>query len=625
MTATRADSHRCERCGGSFEATLAPEVTCPFCGHRQTARIRLKAGGAHRDESRTVARRRRRAGDRGERGAVVCSAGSIMGRQRYTIVLVCAYALVVAILVLGLLERQPYDDAWFFKRFAYNLLEHGSFAWNVEDGPVHGNTSQLFQLIAVPVYAVAGDAYTAAMRLLLAAALVAGFFALVRLARCAVYEGAGGAREGGAAAAALMFVSPIALFTALSGMETALVLLALSSFMLALRVIPPRGWGQLAAPVGMLCVYLLRPDAVLLAAMVWAWDRAVLRRQLPIVEGLCFAAVFAAALVGLWAFYGSPLPLSFYLKSGHLTVYSESFIELSAEAKRKNVAFFAVVAAPLLYLALQRVDRRNGGLLIAAAAFVAYHLASTVEVMGGHARFYAPALPLLAAAAAYGFDAARTRARVLMHGAFLMIYTAAVWFLHRAEVIPDATVWIIERVEPAHYVAYVGGAWIAILGAWWRPRLAAGGVLAAAAVAMGIAYPIRAPALPPDTTYLEAQLAQRSGFRDIGKVRACLGEEITLYHSEIGLPGVMFPEATITDLAALMTPDLVFGKTTFDELCAREAPEVIYLPHRVYDTLNDEILTSACIEEYTEVRGDSSSPLYIRNDLLSAYRSCPGP
>jgi hypothetical protein len=60
----------------------------------------------------------------------------------------CVAGAVFALHTLGQMAVDPWDDALFFKRFALNTLDHGVAAWNLSDGPVHGNTTQLFQLLS---------------------------------------------------------------------------------------------------------------------------------------------------------------------------------------------------------------------------------------------------------------------------------------------------------------------------------------------------------------------------------------------------------------------------------------------------------------------------------------------
>ena len=115
---------------------------------------------------------------------------------------------VAALLLFSRGSLPPYDDALFFSRFAHNFVEHGVFAWTVEEGALHGNTSQLWQgVLALLHWAVPGFAIWAA-RLVAVASLLGGALLL--------------GRHHDRTAVALAFASPVALATGVSGMETAM-------------------------------------------------------------------------------------------------------------------------------------------------------------------------------------------------------------------------------------------------------------------------------------------------------------------------------------------------------------------------------------------------------------------
>ncbi len=78
------------------------------------------------------------------------------------------YCATVLLFVYALVERVPYDDSYFFKRVALNFLRHGVLAWNPQEGPVYGLTSQSFGLLAVVITAHARDNYDIITRAVLA-------------------------------------------------------------------------------------------------------------------------------------------------------------------------------------------------------------------------------------------------------------------------------------------------------------------------------------------------------------------------------------------------------------------------------------------------------------------------
>lgn len=63
-------------------------------------------------------------------------------------------------------------------------------------------------------------------------------------------------------------------------------------------------------------------------------------------------------------------------------------------------------------------------------------------------------------------------------------------------------------------------------------------------------------------------------------------------------------------------------KVSFDAACRVDRPEGLFLPHRVYSALNEEIQRSECIKGYVRVIEESSSPLYVRADLYPRYAAC---
>jgi len=113
-----------------------------------------------------------------------------------------AALLLVTLYVLFVdLDATPYDDSFFFKRFALHFLEHGGFSWNVADGPVYGLTSQLFGVLAVPLTWLFPGHFVLGSKLFLAASLLALGAVLLRVA----------ARSRVAAADAGLLVNAIAL------------------------------------------------------------------------------------------------------------------------------------------------------------------------------------------------------------------------------------------------------------------------------------------------------------------------------------------------------------------------------------------------------------------------------
>ncbi len=500
---------------------------------------------------------------------------------------VLAVAVVAAAALLLRLHLPPYDDAFFFLRFARNLVDHGVFAWNPAEGPVHGLTSQLFGLATVLVHLVAGPYTVLASRLLLAASLPLAAWLLLR---------AGGRPV----PVTLALCSPVALATIASGLETATVLAFGALWLAAVE----RQQRAPDAVVGALLVggYLLRPDTVLLTAPVLVLDR---RWRALVVAG----AGLALTLGVLHIVYGSALPLSFGVKSGLADLTGPDFLARCRQAKLRHALYFALVAWPLLVAALNG-GRRILRILLPAALFVGYHLFLTVDIMGLHARFFAPALPWLALAAS---DHRSRRALVAVVGGLAVVLVFAVGL----DALPPDQGWAIGRVSPWSTAAWVVAVLVAAAPgpAWPGGRLS----LVASAGLLGIALgdgrlPDR---VPDDDGYAAALSGEVTSWRGAERLRRCVGEDLSLFHSEIGVLGVMFPDARITDLGGLMTPAAQLDDLS--ALCDARAPDAIFLPHRNYRRLNARLAQSGCILGYTQVTEGGSSPLWLRDDHLAAW------
>ncbi|HEV8246640.1 MAG TPA: hypothetical protein VGP93_12770 [Polyangiaceae bacterium] len=521
--------------------------------------------------------------------------------------LVIGYALVVALFVLGTLGREPYDDSYFFKRVALNAWEHGALSWNPSDGPVYGITSQLFQLVSLAVTAVVPDFTVFATRLVLSLCLLAAF---------ALTLSTSYGRDRGLAAT-LACCSPLLLFSVDSGMETALALalIALCIWLLYGEIGQQRHWAL--APVVVLLAWLTRPDVVLLLVPPLLTRRWALRGRAPVREVLLLALGFGAFLLFFKLYYGTALPLAFYAKERAFSPYDATFVQASTIAQHWHWGLFASVALPLVLVALERRDRTNLTLLGAALLFVAYHAGTTIDVMGMHGRFYAPASLLLVLAAARAGSQRSKPALMALSYLLIMAALALVNFLPGAQS-------GFERVPLPYYAASGLGALALLLGPafrWAMPASVAP-LLAASAVAVVFAHGLRLRAPPRDDDYLRIHESHVTVYRGLERLRACVGDGISLYHSEVGLPGLRFARGKVTDLAGLFNRGWLFREYDFDAMCQRDRPEAIFLPHRNYAALNREIVGSKCLTGYALVVPESSSPLYVRKDLLSLYENC---
>lgn len=542
--------------------------------------------------------------------------------------LAAAYLAVVALFLASGLDMEGWDDSYFFKRIGLNILEHGAAAWNVEDGPVYGNTSQGFQLLSLIPLLIDPDHYISLVKILLAAAMVALLALLPRAARPPAPEAPApstSTAQDRVLAWGLAFLAasaPYLLLLIHSGMETCAALVVLAANLLAVH--RNRGTRRdIAAVVATtVLVYLIRPDAVLISLLSITAHGWLRDRRLPWRTLVCCGLALLAVLGAFYLYFGTPFPLAFYLKSRALTVYTDQFVDMDLHLKRRNVAGLLVMAAPFLYVAAHGRSAWTWTMVLSFVAFSAYHYFSTVEVMGYYARFYVPALVPVALAAIDAAPRFRARSRLLVSLAFSGLLLAAVLYLYRHRLVYDEKDQLITRVDDVLYLGYVAAAAILLAGARVHAQLAA--ILVAIPIVAGAARGLPMPEirLRADEALLAKHIDRFTTVRGIHAVRACVPEPFHMYHTEIGVPGVVFQRSTVTDMAGLMDTEIARHGMDFEARCLADRPEVLYLPHRNYETLRDQIARSTCIREYRRVVGNSSSPLYIRKDLARDFLTC---
>jgi len=533
-------------------------------------------------------------------------------RRRWLLTGVVAAEL--AYVVVRNLDVTPYDDAYFFKRFALNFLHHGSLAWNPPDGPVHGLTSQLFAIVAVGLAALAPAHFVVATKVFLALCLAATAWLVSGLALRIT-----GRFDVAAALTLLALGNPLVSWCVHTGMETALAILCVT---LALGAtleaeLTPRHAAR-AALLGVL-VYLCRPDAAIIPVLAFLGVNVRNRRAVA-VYGVTFALALGACLLVFRLYYGTALPLPFYLKTAGWSRYETAVTRLGMRDKLVHLATFALFAAPFVWL-LRRGSRAGLALGVAALGFVAYHALFTTEIMGYRSRFYAPALIPLGLGAAFGSGRALTSARsqhAWFFAAWVLLSAAAYHF----GVVAAAASAAPERLLYPVYVTHAALAGWLLAAGDEQERRGLFGLIALSALGTLAALPPRNSAFPSDREFLAKSSSEVTTTRGIFDVERCLPLAKNVYHSEIGVPGLLLPETRIVDLAGLMSRSLALEHPSFDSYCTRDRPEALFLPHQNYADLNREIAGSRCIADYTKMVQRSSSPLYVRNDLADDFRRC---
>lgn len=517
------------------------------------------------------------------------------------------FAVLVAYVVVRELGNSAYDDSYFFKRFALHAVEDGVYAWNLEDGAVHGSTSQLFQVLSTAVVLFTKTHFIAAIRVLDGALLVFTAGLLLRVARGPLVL--------------LTLGNALATSVVRSNMETALALTVLSvALVLELRTSrDPGPRSDATSVVATVLVYLARPDAAAIVAVF-----ALLQRRWSGRSVVRYAAMLGVSMAlvwtGLWAVYGTALPLSFHMKTMALHTYGPHIASRRWSAKVPHLLVFGFTVAPMLWLLVRaRVWKRRDATLaltLSAVAFVGYHVVSTHEIMGYRARFYLPALIPLCLATARVWPTDRVPLR--QWGAFALVWSGACSLAYARGWIPNGDGFFLIVLPWPVYAMVLAGWSVALL---WTGR---GATVVAGCLLVGtIAWiPLEDSELRSDTDVIFRHNREVTTTRGVFDVARCLPEGSTVYHSEMGVPGLVLYRMSVVDQAGLLSRDVAMGGRSFQTRCEQERPEAIFLPHRNYRALNAEIAESACIKDYVRIVRRSSSALHVRADLAQGFLQC---
>lgn len=542
-------------------------------------------------------------------------------------VLVAAMSGTIALGFASLERPAPvFDDALFFRRVANNLLHVRFAGWNEEDGPVFVNTSQLFQVITTGILALTDTFYNLALLLWNAACLIFVYFLLGRGLRLSSHE---------RLLLALWLGFPSVLLTIVSGMETATVL-ALMSVVAGLWVgtwLKPRGKPALPL-MGLhlavqLAVFLARPDAILMSFAGSTW--LLVRRDWRSGAAFVVATLAALGLILMTcnAYYGTPLPLATYLKLVDNTIYDADYVALGDADEARNRRQVALIFAAVFPFACVRRDQLNALLVLLPLLFWAFHASSTIEIMGYHARYYAPGLPLLYAAGLRGFAALPGNPRRRWTWTYSTWLVAAFTWWYQQDLLENTSGYVHSRVPWQLYVPALLAPLLALeirrLSTTAQRAAAAGVVVTAAALLIPTSFPLRSYRPADDLELYTLDATHTAAFVGLLQVKQCLPADVTLTHSELGLPGVLLPKARIIDFTGLANPQVVKNEFNFEQTCLKDAPEAIFRPHRTHARLNAQLDESPCLKaNYVKVpeKRYTSSPLYIRSDLWPTFMLC---
>lgn len=293
------------------------------------------------------------------------------------------------------------DDAYISFRYADNLVRHGELVYNLGER-VEGYTNFLWTLTMAGAMALGGDPVFWSRVLGIGFGL-AGLWLVWRfLAR---FRGEG--RPIDVLAPLWLAAAPAYACWSTGGLETMqftyLGTLGVLTYALEERGVAPAPFRR--SGVYLALSALARPEGMLLFGLTGLHRLgALLRaRSLPTradwLWGAGFAAVFGPYFAWRWAYYGWPLPNTYYVKAG-----SESFWGPGALYFWTWVRDHHLYLWPLLFLAARRV-RGFWPLAWLVVAGISTHVMKVGgDFMGLH-RFLVPLMPLLAVWLVLGVEA----------------------------------------------------------------------------------------------------------------------------------------------------------------------------------------------------------------------------
>lgn len=331
--------------------------------------------------------------------------------QFLTLVATCGLGVVALASAFGPCTQ---DDAFISLRYAQNLVDGHGLVYNPGER-VEGYTNLAWTLLLAVPLALGLDPVPSSAALGVVALLAA-------VGAAAVVGRLVAGRSGWAMLPPMLVVAdPFASLEAVEGLETTLYMATLATALaLFLREVSPpdaRRTAHLGSAVVFSVACLIRPEAPLLPALlhlglvlaaVPAGGRAVGAQLVrSTVAGLPLVAVLAGLTAWRLAYYGDPLPNTFYAKTG-----TAGFAEGAAYLRHHAALHPGLWLAGASGLVLAVRDRVGLALTVGCVGFLVY-----VASVGGDfkptGRFVLPVTIWMAALAARGWSRVPPRAQAI--------------------------------------------------------------------------------------------------------------------------------------------------------------------------------------------------------------------
>jgi hypothetical protein len=468
-------------------------------------------------------------------------------------------------------QYEPHlDDAFMFYRYAENLKAGLGISWNPDAVPTYGLTSPLWLFVILPftyLPLLPKDVLTLTSWLTCVAALAVVFQTL--------RENTRSSSPYMASAIAATALLPILLSfsfrrQAVSGMDTMLSLLANAFVVLSvLRYAKgPSTQRAYASGAAALFATLVRPENALCAILVplFHWYQLGSSRSVRHLLGLAALPISGTILFLAinWAYFGTPLPLSFFVKS--LNAYTEFLND--ENAVRYLFMFLSGMSAYVacsVFAASRRQLRSMCVFLIPVSLTFAY-LLTVRHIAGLNGRLYFPFLPYVVVPTVMALDARLLdkKWRALEVGAKALAAFLALILLR-----PDSI--LATPMEQAYR------------------RL-----VLPASVDQPALRNIASEHLPRVPYYTVVRLIT-------DKIVSQLPAGSVVAASEVGYLGATAPKVAVVDLVGLNDAHIGLSGFSMDYLLERR-PDLIWFPHTDYVGLRKIMFADARLfSEYTVI------------------------
>lgn len=323
------------------------------------------------------------------------------------VLLADAFATSVQKFMAARRSSLAFDDAYMFLRYAHNIRHGLGFSWNLNGIHTYGPTSLLWSFCVLVLSYLPTEAWTQ----LILGSWLCSIAALVAMA-WAVAANAKSYWLRSVLRVLPLIVLPLAatsLFQAnqFNGMETMLattlcaILLGLTLLWRNGRVSP-----SVVGAVGLL-LFLARPESALITLLLPLLLWFLLEHPRPPLKSLLvlYAVFFAGIVIDLVVcqlYFGTPVPLSVYMKGHHAYIGFR-------EVWFPTLLLIAFLSTTQLFLAAlvllaRRCDLRLVLACLLPAAVVFSYLGTVTQIMGFNSRYYLPYAPLIAAPALLVLD-----------------------------------------------------------------------------------------------------------------------------------------------------------------------------------------------------------------------------